>query len=236
MDYPWLTKEQIDVQARRLLHAAFGAQARERRVNLEELVCDYLSERDRLSFDDECDIPTHNGHVVLGRTLPITGKIEIHRVLKQDGVDGRYRFTVAHELGHWTLHRPLFLASLGALDLFEHLSDDSVLVSLERSVFPDHRQPVAREEWQANRFAIALLLDPEYLREEFSLRFNDRPVARRDAPWNLRSSTLPEHSALLARAEINGHPPLCDVFGLSAEALAIGLRQHGFAVEEAGII
>src|SRR5260221_5321259 len=191
MDYPWLTKEQIDVQARRLLHAAFGAQARERRVNLEELVCDYLSERDRLSFDDECDIPTHNGHVVLGRTLPITGKIEIHRVLKQDGVDGRYRFTVAHELGHWTLHRPLFLASLGALDLFEHLSDDSVFGSLERSVFPYHRQPVAREEWQADRLCLSLLLDPEYLRGEVLPRLHDRTLARRDAPLEPKSSTLP---------------------------------------------
>src|SRR5260221_8641334 len=188
MDYPWLTKEQIDVQARRLLHAAFGAQARERRVNLEELVCDYLSERDRLSFDDECDIPTHNGHVVLGRTLPITGKIEIHRVLKQDGVDGRYRFTVAHELGHWTLHRPLFLASLDALDLFEHLSDDSVLVSLERSVFPDHRQPVAREEWQAKPFAIALPLHPPYPRAEVLPRLYYRTLARRDAASELLAS------------------------------------------------
>jgi len=81
-------------------------------------VYDYLCERESLSFDDECDLGTENGEEILGRMKPLVGKIEITAGLKRGPDLGRYRFTVAHEIGHWVLHRSLFLADAARLDLF----------------------------------------------------------------------------------------------------------------------
>lgn len=39
---------------------------------------------------------------------------------------------------------------------------------------------VPREEWQANRFAVALLIDALVLREEYEARFGAGPVVRSD--------------------------------------------------------
>jgi hypothetical protein len=35
---------------------------------------------------------------------------------------------------------------------------------------------------------------------------------------------------------VNGHPPLCGVFGVSAEAMAIALETRGYVVDEAPLI
>jgi hypothetical protein len=41
--------------------------------------------------------------------------------------EGRYRFTVGHEVGHWQLHRHLFLANACQDSLFEAPSEPSVV-------------------------------------------------------------------------------------------------------------
>jgi len=106
--------------------------------------------------------------------------------------------------------------------------------SLHRGVFPDGaRAHLAPEEWQANQFAIDLLLDASILRAEFVLRFSQSVIARCLPGWRLHARTLREHSRRLANSELNGHAPLASVFGLSGEAMAIALEQRGYAVEEA---
>src|SRR5690606_28877899 len=127
-----------------------------------------------------------------------------NRVLKDEPERGR--FTLAHELGHWVLHRKLFLARSEALDLFERtaVDNDFEFVGLNRSVFPASCRPnaVEREEWQANRFAVALLINPTVLREEFELRFGTTVIARTSRDWGGKERTLRALSSLLSRETV----------------------------------
>jgi len=65
--------------------------------------------------------------------------------------EGRYRFTVGHEVGHWQLHRHLFLANVGQDSLFGAPSEPSVVCRAAYSKKP----PI---EWQADAFAAQLLM------------------------------------------------------------------------------
>lgn len=239
MEYPYLEEAVIEGEAAVLLHAVFGGPWRDRSpVDLETIVYEYLSPKENLIFDPEAGLPPENGEVVLGKTLPIRGKILLNRALRA-GEPGRARFTLAHELGHWVLHRKLFLARRQMLDLFSGAEvEDFEFVGLNRSTFPSSCRPgaVAREEWQANRFAVALLIDPQLLREEFQLRFGAPAIARDSRSWRLRARTLRELSSLAANGTVDGHRPLRDVFGLSTEAMAIALESRGYVVEAESVL
>jgi hypothetical protein len=236
MEYPYLTEAEIEGEAAALLQAVFGGPWRETKpVDLETVVYEHLSPRENLIFNDEADLPPEGGQVVLGKTLPIRGKILLNRVLKE-GESGRARFTLAHEVGHWVLHRKLFLARQQMLDLFAGTGvadDDFEFVGLNKTTFPRSCRAgtVAREEWQANRFAVALLIDPDVLREEFRLRFGATFIARSSQGWRLRARTLRDLSSQAARGEVGRHRPLREVFGLSTEAMAIALEARGYTVE-----
>jgi hypothetical protein len=65
--------------------------------------------------------------------------------------EGRYRFTVGHEVGHWQLHRHLFLANVCQDSLFGAPSEPSVVC---RARYP-RKPPI---EWQADAFAAHLLM------------------------------------------------------------------------------
>lgn len=237
MDFPYLDVEVIDGEAAALLEAVFGGPWLNRTpVDLEAIVYDYLSPRENLSFNDEATLAMDGGEVVLGKTLPIRGKILLNRILKNDPEPGRARFTLAHELGHWVLHRKLFLARREELDLFSRgtVTDDNFeFIGLNRSIFPRSCRPgaVAREEWQANRFAVALLIDPVVLREEFLLRFGTTVVARSSQQWRKYGRTTRALASRFARSFVNGHPPLRESFGLSVEAMAIALESRGYVVD-----
>lgn len=234
--YPYLEEAAIDGEAVSLLRTVFGGPWHDGTpVDLETIVYEHLSPTENLIFDDEAELPPEHGEIVLGKTLPVRGKILLNRALK-DGDPGRARFTLAHEIGHWKLHRKLFLARRETLDLFAgpSVADDFEFVGLNRSTFPRNCSPgaIAREEWQANRFAIALLIDPEVLRDEFRRRFGEPPIARASREWRLRARTLRQLSTMLSRGLAGAHPPLREVFGLSAEAMAIALETRGYVVEE----
>jgi hypothetical protein len=238
VDFPYLAESVIDAEAAELLHAVFGGPWRDHSpVDLDAIIYDHLSPRDNLAFNDEADLPMERGEMVLGKTLPIRGKILLNRMLKYDSEPGRSRFTLAHELGHWVLHRKLFLARKEELDLFaggRGVDEDFEFVGLKRSVFPASCKPsaTAREEWQANRFAVALLIDPVVLREEFARRFSTTAIARSSREWARYGRTIRELASYLAREHFGVQAPLREVFGLSTEAMAIALESRAYVVEQ----
>lgn len=70
----------------------------------------------------------------------------------------RYRFTLAHELGHWYLHEPLYEAARFAnVRDFARFRDD---------LPPKDR---ANCEWQASQFAGLILVPPDALRQTLEL-------------------------------------------------------------------
>lgn len=233
MKIPWLSVGHIEDAARSLRVRSLGDEfGQTALVDLDGILYDYLCEKEGLSFSDEHDLGTVDGETILGRFMPMSGKIEIAASLKK-GVDlGRYRFTVAHEIGHWVLHRSLYLAEAETLDLFQFSDHSLPLTSLNENVFPDRSAAAQRpEEWQANRFAIALLIDAGQLRHEFGQRFGLKPVALEYPDQSLRGL-----SRALAKRATATCTPLCTVFGLSTEAMAIALEERGYAVTAAPIL
>lgn len=241
MKYPYLTESAIEAQAAALLRAVFGSGPRAHQpVDLVDVVC-HLSETEQLQFHDDAVLPPERGETVLGKTLPIRGKILLNRALKLAPDPGRAVFTLAHELGHWVLHRKLFLALLEQNDLFAgpgRVSPDVELVALNKSVFPGSCRPgaVAPEEWQANHFAAALLIDSAVLREEFTARWGAAPAVRATPAWRYQAQTVRELARLLANSPTWSHGPLRAVFGVSIEAMAIALESRGYVVEHAAMV
>jgi Zn-dependent peptidase ImmA (M78 family) len=233
MNFPWLTESQIEAKATELLRKTFGTRLDRRRpINLEDIVC-HLSDSEELIFNDDADLHAENGETVLGKTQPLKHRIFLSRELKLDPDTGRARFTLAHEFGHWVLHRPLFVAQTQELSLFGPADDGFEFVGLSRAIFPGAGGAgIPPEEWQASRFAIALLIDGDVLRDEFQRRFGTTSVGRRSPGWRLRSSSLREHSRRLATGAVDGMVPLREVFGLSGEAMAIALEARGYALED----
>lgn len=232
MEIPYLPLEHIESAAEELLQRALGSSSGDSYVDLDVVVYDYLCEEDGLSFNDEGPLSPEQGEPVLGKTLPFKGKILIHGPLKGEGPIGRYRFTVAHEIGHWVLHRPLVLADAQQLSLLDEQRNFE-FTSLNRSVFPTiaNGQHLAPEEWQANRFASYLLVGSKRLREEFAGRFGHPPRIWRDGP----TPSFPTVRLLardLASRKVRGKPPLHATFGLSIEAMSVTLLERDLVVRD----
>src|SRR5690606_28627587 len=68
---------------------------------------------------------------------------------------GRFRFTLAHEAGHWRLHRSLFQRHANQPELLPDRDDRPEYVCRSSDNSP--------LEWQANFFAAALLMPREIL-------------------------------------------------------------------------
>lgn len=242
MNYPYLEESAIEGEAAALYAAVFGAGPRRAEpVDLDAVVYDHLSEREGLSFDDEAVLAPERGTAVLGKTLPVRGQILLNRALKLDPDPGRARFTLAHEIGHWVLHRRLVLARREVLDLFSGAAAGSrefAFVGLNTSVFPGSCKPgaVAREEWQANHFAAALLIHPVVLREEFRTRWGEPPAVRATQTWRYRARTVRELAQVLAKSPTSSRGPLRAVFGVSIEAMAVALESRGYVVERPSLV
>ena len=227
--YPFLTAEAIESAAEGLRRSASGGDGLAPCLDLDALIYDYLCETEELVFDDEQFLPLEDGEEVLGKIFPLRGKILIHAPLKRERPFGRFRFTVAHELGHWVLHRPLFLAEAQQIPLFDPRLDVQ-MTSLNRSVFPSGNQ-IGPEEWQANQFASCLLIPPALLRDEFRRRFGAPPAAFRDSGVT-RLPSLRFFARDLATKRIRRKPSLHELFGVSAEAMTVTLLQRGLVIDQ----
>jgi hypothetical protein len=89
---------------------------------------------------------------VLGAAWFDEGRIAVDQSL--EGQEGRFAFTLAHELGHWTLHRPLYEADKVTRPLF---AGGPPRVT-EPPIVCRSSQRQAAAEWQANQFAARLLM------------------------------------------------------------------------------
>lgn len=72
---------------------------------------------------------------------------------------GRYRFTLAHEAGHWRLHRQLFFRRANQLTLLPESTTRPEYICRSSST-----EPI---EFQANRFASCLLMPREMLKRSW---------------------------------------------------------------------
>ena len=225
VDIPFLEPDVIEQKAHGLCERAFG-RLPDGPVDLHALVYDFLYEQHGVAFYNDRPLGEDGEHNVLGMTYPLKNEIHVDGQLATSGHSGRYRFTVAHEIGHWVLHRPLFVEAADG-------DDEPRLITLQRDVeaastdSPDDYRP---EEWQANYFAIHLLLNDRALDRAYRMRFG-APPRRFDAEAVTEFETMREFSRHLAIEEIDEQPSLANYFRLSAEATAIALEERGYVVD-----
>lgn len=89
---------------------------------------------------------------VLGATWLDDGRICVDESI--EGQEGRFAFTVAHELGHWQLHRPIIEMDKVTLPLFAAKPGDKPTPAIVCRA----RERKAPAEWQADQFAARLLM------------------------------------------------------------------------------
>jgi hypothetical protein len=104
-----------------------------------------------------------------------TGEIVLDETLDPEvrpAIEGRYRFTLAHEGGHWRLHRRLVQANSGQASLFGHARQPTVVCRSSQSK--------KRVELQADLYASCLLMPRKFIFQAWRDRFGN------DHPWMLR--------------------------------------------------
>ena len=125
---PYLPDAAIEVSASALLAAYARREGSQIRppVPVESILQDHL--RLHLGFDDlrtRLRVPD-----VLGALYMDSGEVVIDQTLdpdEQPSALGRFRFTLAHEIGHWELHRTLFEFQQRQDDLFAKPAAPSIV-------------------------------------------------------------------------------------------------------------
>jgi hypothetical protein len=149
---PFLTRHHIEAESQSLL-ASYGAKyglLSKAPIPVDEILNVYL--KVTLDFDDLPKLLRVNSDV-FGATW-----IERQQVIIDQSLDptnnperiGRYNFTVAHETGHWQLHRPFLLKDINQQTLFEQEHAPTVVCRSSEA-----KEPI---EWQADFFAACLLM------------------------------------------------------------------------------
>lgn len=96
---------------------------------------------------------------VLGAAWFDLGIVRVdERIVDQEG---RYSFTLSHELGHWILHRPQMEAERIAPTLFGNGASVPAFVCRTS-------EKKAPAEWQADQFAARLLMPTRLVRDAFT--------------------------------------------------------------------
>ena len=156
-----------------------------------------------LSFDFEDLAATFGVPDVLGATWIQDRRVAIDQSLdplEYPTKEGRYRFTVAHELGHWELHRHYFLADAAQISLFDEKPKPPIVC---RTSF--RKDPM---EWQADNFAGYLLMPGDLVFKTWEARNGNREpyIAKQEmadlsVKWGLADNDQPtvEIARTLAR-------------------------------------
>jgi hypothetical protein len=98
--------------------------------------------------------------------------------------EGRYRFTIAHEIGHWRLHRTYISGASQVNDLFRNGPRENKIVVCRASNAKD------RIEWQADAFASSFLMPAGLVHREWRNAFSRSTplvfeVFERDSNWTV---------------------------------------------------
>lgn len=189
----------------------------------------------RLDFDDlraKFDLPD-----VLGALWIEERHIYIDQDLDPDeraSALGRFRFTLAHEIGHWCLHRTHYE--------LQHRHDDLFARSTGPSIICRSSQRKERIELQADAYAGCLLMPRAEVVRQWHRLIGPEPLQlshlqadRQTRPaqavaWSGRASIGPgtEDDAMIELAI----RPLAEAFEVSPQAMRIRLERLGLVVRE----
>jgi hypothetical protein len=133
---------------------------------------------------------------------------------------GRYRFTLAHEIGHWRLHRSYFREDPAQAALFDGRGQPAFVCRA------GDKLPV---EWQADTYAGYLLMPKALIVAAWrEWRGSLDPVVLADLPAAPVADGRDPASATLDRFS----RPLAERFEVSAESMRIRLEKLGLLLRE----
>jgi IrrE N-terminal-like domain len=181
LQVPYIADDIIERDAETLLAEHAHAKGVEIRapIPIENIVEKHL--KLHLEFDDlhrRLEVPRNRvgpDPDILGAIWLEAGEIVIDESLdpeERPSREGRYRFTLAHEGGHWRLHRPLVQANRRQESLFGQTCQPIVIYRSSRSK--------ERVELQANLYASCLLMPRTLVMKAWRERFGN------ESPWILR--------------------------------------------------
>ena len=165
---PYLRESQIEHAANELLHKYAKAKGKPVRAPIDvENIHEGFFKLDLVYID----LPDFNGVAdVLGATFIKDQRVFIDESLMIDGKEGRLAFTLAHEGGHWYLHRPLIEMEQVTAPLF-----GKEQVREQPTIFCRSSQKKAPAEWQADKFAACLLMPAADVRATVRALYGDKP-------------------------------------------------------------
>jgi len=136
--------------------------------------------------------------------------------------EGRYHFTLAHEIAHWRLHRHLFARNPAQGSLFGDKAEPSIVCGAR-----SRREPA---EWQADRFAGFLLMPKAMVSQAWRTRRDGlepyvakEEIADLSARWGLAEDKRP--TVEIAR-------DMAREFNVSGQAMQIRLIGLGLIMTE----
>jgi Zn-dependent peptidase ImmA (M78 family) len=188
---PYRSEEQIERDASALLaeYAQKRAVVIEPPIPIDDIVEKHL--KLGIEFDDThrlFGVPRDpDGDAdILGAMFFDDGRIVIDESLDPEEnrvKEGRYRFTLAHEVGHWRLHRHLFAKDPAQAVLFGGAAETSVICRSS--------QAKERMEWQADFYASCLMMPKELLISAWRERFGNTNarILKRKNPLILPGAT-----------------------------------------------
>jgi hypothetical protein len=136
-------------------------------------------------------------------------------------IKGRNRFTLAHEVGHWQLHRRYYTPDAAQGVFFNGQGKPAFVCRSSES-----SKPV---EWQANYFAAHLLMPSNLLRAAWEKwRGNLSPVGVVDLVKNAGDPPGLTTGAIVERFL----RPLADTFEVSGEAMRIRAEELGLVLPD----
>lgn len=114
------------------------------------------------------------------------GTIILNEILINDlKLQGRYQFTLAHELGHWILHRKEFIEDENQINLFDiigDITDNDCIKCLNRDVVDNKviagglKTDLDWLEWQANYFGASILMPRRLIKQYYSENYNNKDI------------------------------------------------------------
>jgi len=151
---------------------------------------------------EDTEIPIYEPHNNEGyKVIPVkAGTVIIDARLLDEGNDGRYRFTCAHELAHWVIDRKYFMQIGETAALTSETADvmrKSIAISSNTS---------AMIERQANRMASRILMPKCTL----------KPAYHHVRGTSLSPAAVPVH--------------LANLYGVSKQAMQIRLEEMGLTI------
>jgi hypothetical protein len=197
----------------------------------------------RLGFDDlhkTLNRPMLNGQPdILGAIWVEKELVLIDRHLdpkSNPSMLGRYRFSVAHEIGHWRLHRSYVTRDPNQTALFEASTEPTVICRASQE-----NEPV---EWQANFFGSCLLMPRRRVHDEWKeylgrtsplllsdLRPNGNMMMRAQSMIYEQGRNEAEAVDVALFEEVA--KPIARRFGVSAPAMRIRLENLGLLLQQA---